>query len=1278
MALNNIGGSIEALEMALDKYANKPAKGPKEEVVKEIVDRLLSYSSFTDFARMMCAVAQEQLENSNNDNNYEEYSNKDRSRTKEQNREFLDNLISFGFAEKSIKNVMKRDKNASLDELLNMLSNLDEDNEQASNSNEYKVDSPIISPRGGNKKNINQSRYPYLDKFASEVNNGKEDSIELYTKFVMAKSVHEIYDDGDTSVGVVNLLSWSVEMLQLYQEIEMSYSNDIPFEELKQSHSEGLIYWYLELEHRRRDIEQDNVAGNLLSDTELRRMAELDRIAATGTADEQMLHNLISRNEEVSKEVNDLHTRVNAMVSSDRDIKRECIEELYLYLKEKVGSGGNLENISDEMHQQVYSLLPSSKNASKLITFLLEMHVYEDEQNLIRSQISSLVSPSKQPLYEDKSADFKIQQDIKTDIGDKGYSNDDGYNNAYSNKNYIEHDPNSYGNQNTYGQSDNSQFDYSNAEDKYDDSNNYNEFNNSKDVDVNIIDQPLKDEIGLKINKLANIINNLDENQAHFLGDNESKSNDNEVKYSPRGNVLISDNQDTNINNDNNNNNKDNNNIKGSVGHGNDDNDEAMNETLLEDLKSKHKASLLNLKNSLDSEKKRKLQDLEDRLLRRQALLKKKKSSMSQDEIDDNNTIIDELNDEIKSVNSNFAELKDGLLSGFKKRCMYETRATKVKRHSLNGAEKDVCYKDAADSIKERFERDYKSMISSLEGERNKQKAKLIKELLRRKTNCSSEELEELNKKFKSDIAELDRNFDEDNSSELSKFQNNALLSLSSIYIDENMLHEAKKNDDDEDDYLDDDNDDENLKKSRLWLQTTENMKNSYIEASKNFQTNILKDNHIDGDDIDLENFNEDDESQNDIIDMSSHISKVITDAFTNQVQDDVNNKFSHSSTKIKDKNDYDKVRSNILGEFEKARSDYDTILSNSKSLSKNKLAQRIKSRGENGVNKDDGDVEDLLKSVLNNPSLADLTNKFDTLKSPSPAKFSSPTTSKLGPVQPISASQLQPLSKINNRQILGHNDNNREEEKERDAIKSRHTDKEKKLLCDLEGQMMSKKQLLEKRLQKKRDERYEREKNQNISNLIHDEVVEEEEEDIEHLKEELDQINEAYSKALIDIQSESKSDILSPSTYNSPVKSLPSYDNSQRTMSHVKREKETRELMQDEAKKISSNYNEEKQKHDLLMSIQQTRQRQSLQRKLMERKQQNLVANSDGFDDPLLQKTPNNYKMQYNQPVMKGLGDFGNLAKKDLFSPNNSMNGSKKLAHLNSRGMNLTPMLRK
>lgn len=1218
----------------------------------------------------------------NNDNNYQdEFPTQDRTRTKEQNREISENLLAFGYPEKLIKQVMKRDKNASLDELLNMLLSLDEGNEQDSNYNEYKVDSPIVSPRRGYKTNPNPSRYPYLDKFASEVNDGKEDSIELYTKFVMAKSVHEIYDNGDTSVGVVKLLSWSVEMLQLYQEIEMAYSNDIPFNDLRQSHSEGLIYWYSELETRRRDIEVDNVAGNLLSDTELKRMAELDRIAANGTEDEQMLHQLISRNEEVSKELNNLHTRVNAMVSSDRDIKRECIEELYLYLKEKVGSGGDLDNISDEMHEQVYSLLPSSKNASQLITLLLEMHIFEDEQNVIRSQISSLVSNSKQPHYEDRHADFKIQEDDNEEyIGDKGYSYDDDYNNnGYSSNKYNENDPNTYGDQNTYGQSDNSpyEYDYSNAEDKYD--KNYNELYNSKDIDI---DQPPKDEGELNINKLASIINNLGENQAHFL-DNDSKSYDNEVKYSPRGSI-ISNNQDSNNNNeDNNNKDKDINKIQGSIGHGNDDNDELMNESLLNDLKSKHKASLLNLKNSLESEKKRKLQDLEDKLLRRQALLKKKKSSMSQDEIEDNNLIIDELNDEIKSLNSNFCELKDGLISGFKKRCMYETRATKVKGHSLNDKEKDECYKDAADSIKERFERDYKSMLGSLEGERNKQKAKLIKELLRRKKNCSNEELEELNKNFKSDIADLDRNFDDENATELSKFQNNAFLSLSSIYIDENMLLESKK-DNDEDDYLDDDIDEENLKKSKLWLETTENMKNSYIEASKNFQTKILKDNHIDVDNLDLENFDEGDESHNHVIDMSSHISKVITTAFTNQIQDDVNNKINRSSTKIKDINDYEKVRANILDEFEKARSDYDTILSNAKSLSKNKLAQRIKARGENGSN--DDDVEDILKSVLNNPSLLDLTNKFDDLKSntTTPAKISSPNSSPLGPLQPISSSTLQALPKINNRKALGHDNNNNdiEEEKERDAIKSRHSEKEKKLLSDLEGQMMSKKQLLEKRLQQKRDERYEREKNQNISNHDDDEVTvyEQEEKDIEQLKEELDKMNIAYNKVLIDVNNshdESKSEEFPINSYSSPVKSLTKFD-TQRTMSHVKREQETRVLMQDEAKKISSNYNEEKQKHDLLMSIQQTRQRQSLQRKLMERKQQNIITSGDGFTDPLLQKSPNNYKMQHNQPVMKGLGDYGNLERKDLFSQSNSMNESKKLASLQSRGMNLTPMLRK
>ena len=42
----------------------------------------------------------------------------------------------------------------------------------------------------------------------------------------------------------------------------------------------------------RRRIDEDAGSGNMISDGEIRRMAELDRIAAMGTEDEQLLHRL--------------------------------------------------------------------------------------------------------------------------------------------------------------------------------------------------------------------------------------------------------------------------------------------------------------------------------------------------------------------------------------------------------------------------------------------------------------------------------------------------------------------------------------------------------------------------------------------------------------------------------------------------------------------------------------------------------------------------------------------------------------------------------------------------------------------------------------------------------------------------------------------------------------------------------------------------------------------------------------------------------------------------
>jgi hypothetical protein len=65
-------------------------------------------------------------------------------------------------------------------------------------------------------------------------------------------------------------------------------------------------------------------------------MAELDRIAEMGTDDERLLHSLISRNDKLQLDIKNLHNRCSALVASGVGIKREALEELYLYLKEKV------------------------------------------------------------------------------------------------------------------------------------------------------------------------------------------------------------------------------------------------------------------------------------------------------------------------------------------------------------------------------------------------------------------------------------------------------------------------------------------------------------------------------------------------------------------------------------------------------------------------------------------------------------------------------------------------------------------------------------------------------------------------------------------------------------------------------------------------------------------------------------------------------------------------------------------------------------------------------
>jgi len=54
----------------------------------------------------------------------------------------------------------------------------------------------------------------------------------------------------------------------------------------------------------------------------------------------------------------------------------------------------------------------------------------------------------------------------------------------------------------------------------------------------------------------------------------------------------------------------------------------------------------------------------------------------------------------------------------------------------------------------------------------------------------------------------------------------------------------------------------------------------------------------------------------------------------------------------------------------------------------------------------------------------------------------------------------------------------------------------------------------------------------------------------------------------------------------------------------HVQQQLQHRERMEQEARRISDSFSAEQQRHDLVMKMTQARQRQALQRKLLERKQ--------------------------------------------------------------------------
>jgi hypothetical protein len=1262
MALNMVGGSVESLEKVLDEVASTPSRGPKEDVVKDILSKLLTFDSFNAFAEMMYNAALENGGATSGGNHRNPYHHErptpgsastaapsvsghmseiHYSGTGSDHR---DTLVGMGFDKDMIDMVLEgTGEDCQLEQLVMVLSDMQAQNDAEEKKNkargkfsdrvhEAKNDdqSTPIAPRNMPTSPGSDQTSSALRLFATEA--GVQEWNELNARFVTARSILDTFIDGDTSDGVVEMVQWASDMVELYQSIQESFESGCGMSDPTKDRPDGLVAWYLELEEIRKECASGS--NTIMGDQDIIRMAELDRIAEMGTSDEKLLHSTITRHDEVQRDINLLHRRCGAMSGPGTNVKRETIEELYLYLKEKISNASDLASVADEMHEHVYSMVDSA-HGGDIINILLEMHVLEDEQSILRQKIDSMLG-SPTHAAESKTSPPGLFGEDAAAAGSKDGPSD-----------------------------------------------------------------------GAKM-----------ESGGFEL--HEAKATPNDPFIRERSAAIKTQSRDEDI-------------------------DEDALKAHVSNMKHGHKKSLETLKQSLDGEKDRALSALEERLLRRRRQREKelanaRENGATPEEI----TALDkelraaeaELETEIASTTEQHNKLKEGVCNGFKKRCIAEIKATQVRGQALNAEETDEAHRDAAEALKNRFFRDHKNLQELLEAERAKARRKIMFNLEKRKrdSNGDATATKRMEQDARDELGDMEIDFEQQELAALAGPQSNILLALSGIFADKDIFSntgKVKGDGDDDDDFFDDDN---NVNEGvKAWADRIGNLRDTYMNAGFALQAKMRSA---------FENDNEDEAFDASFGAIAQHMTQVITNAYTSQLSDTEAMTALKKKSELNQSADADLVKASILEEFEKSRSTYEQTLENARADAKRKLEKRnakkggghqseIVSRFSENEEKDWGSesirikktqaaleqaVDNFLDDPIiigaggmrNNASIQSYNAKFDATKTSrhaqrkaekevrakeeADAKDSSSTTNVASHVQ-----EQAEFTKFKEEQAL---------QLQKDNIKTKSQSREKELIDALHVEMLKKKHRLEERLRRKKAKR---ESDQDDFGL-ESEAIEE-----QQAQQELANMEAAFEKAvnllkrtdqarlkgvnvsqLIDVmdrfakKATDSDDVPSPAPKVSDDETVEDIESKMEDNlswdlpppSHTHQAIEARKTMETEVARISETYNEEKQKLDLMMKIQQARQKQSLQRKLMDRKQgqgigQGMTATRSmgnmrsgaGFssDGPMMatgglgrQLPP----IKTSENAVRGLGAAGTMGLDEVMSPNRSAHVERNKAH--------------
>ena len=941
VALMAVGGSLSSLERALDDISRlkSGAKGPRQEAVSTIAERLLCYTDYHAFTDMMNSAAMDSGEVLPTAETIPahpraaaaaRYSPSTYQQSKGENsapyRHHRENLLNMGFSADLIDAVLPEEEgqDVSLERLIDLLSEMSagadakadaKSTSQGSkgvpqyssghlhgtSSHSLTVEAPA-SPQaqGGHQP----TSLPHVEAFSKAC--GVQDASAMTAKFAIARSLLDSFaQEGAGGGAALLLLQWGSEMMSLYARVEAAFSQGQALERATASASDGaasgsggggekrLVEWFSDLEALRRQCDDLEGGGGMVSDAELRRMAELDRLASMGTEDEALMHTMITRHDKVREELNVLHKRCGALISVGSGVSRETLEELYLYLKDKVASGADLVALSEELHEHVYSLITDGQRAGSCVSVLLDMHILEDEQFILRQRINAALSPGGHDRAAPAS-DF-----FAADAKDAGPSPSP-----------------------------------------------------SPSSPSGSIASPARLAVGRR---------GPDEEDENKPLSSSPASASAEAKTTPAASRRRFDHKQ----------------VYESAEKGSEE------DKIVAALMDRHKQSVAQLRASLEVEKSRRLSELEQRLHRRRLLRDKEVTSaraamMPSSELAALEASLEaaegDIRREMARVVTDVDVTKASLISGFKRRCVFEIKACKEKGLPLTEEEELASQRAAAEAIRKRHERDSANLLESLADQKAKQRARLQAMLTRR---CDAERRGAAYLPEDGDLAEadvlaelrdLDVVYSVQEAAALKQAQQQVLLQLAGVHVSTSKVLPAAAGQagptspgDDDDALL------QALASPRggpgeaagvrYWLEGVEALSDAFLGSASDLQGRLASAFRSDsGDDSGQgqgqEEEEEEEEVQRNRRALAAFMNKVVVNSFNSQVAPP-SAFFSAGGGAGGADLDAERVKRAILSEFEKSQGEYHASLQRAKDASAALLRKRKTAWGNNSANKD-------------------------------------------------------------------------------------------------------------------------------------------------------------------------------------------------------------------------------------------------------------------------------------------------------------------------------------